>query len=120
MNVLTPAEVKQLNPANNVIKDPARGYVAAAVFDCQGGATAPGVAITLDTADARTRGFTPSLVAATATDNSGSSFFRLSRAGNLLVTATPSAVGKVASKVTAIVRAGASTVVLMYPTPCAG
>ena len=93
-----------------------RGALTVATYDCQQ-ATAPGVQVTLSTADVNTLGFDTKFNRTSATDASGLIIFTNVPAGPVKITATPPGLGKAASVVSATVHAQASTVVLAFPTP---
>ncbi len=111
-----PAELQGLYAEVNVTPDPMRGALTVATYDCQN-STAPGVEVTLSTADANTLGFDTKYNRTTATDASGYIIFTNVPAGPVKITATPPGLGKAASVVNATIHAQASTVVLAFPTP---
>jgi hypothetical protein len=100
--------------------DPTRGEVVVGVTDCLG-QLAPGVQVTLSTADARTAAFSTSLApSAAVTDSKGLVVFVRVPAGPLTVTAIPPAIGKPSGMVTVTVRAGADfpeNLIVLPPTP---
>jgi hypothetical protein len=116
-DVTTPSELQGILTALNVTQDTARGIVTVVTYDCQMNA-ASRVEVTLSTADALTRAFSPTTGAATTTtDQSGLIAFTNVLAGTVQITATPTALGTASSRVGAIVRAGSMTTVLAVPTP---
>ncbi len=95
--------------------DPNKGSVIAVVSDCLG-YTSADVSVTLSGEDAgNVVGINPE--GAPVTDSTGIVIFLNVSPGLTELTATPSALGKPSSKVSAYVRAGTVTGVLMYPTP---
>jgi hypothetical protein len=115
--VVTPAELKPLFAATNVTPDPNRGTVEVVVYDCKAAFAAAGVEVTLSSADTQTKSFNTTGVATSVTDTTGILAFDNVPTGDFELTATPLAIGKPASKVSANVRAGAITGVLVDPTP---
>jgi hypothetical protein len=115
----TLTEFLQLSATVGVTPDSNRGSVSVAVYDCAAvdGQDVSGVQVTLSTADAMTHANTPMGVATTITDSSGIIIFNNVPVGNFQVTATPTALGKPSSQVSATVRAGATTEVLALVTP---
>ena len=104
-----------------VTQQPSLGILVVSVFDCQG-QYAPGVVVTLDAMDAGaihscTGENLSSAQMSTTTDNTGSIFCVNVPTGSIQLTATPIALGKPSSTVTAYVLGSAVTRVLLYPTP---
>ena len=95
---------------------PSRGTVAAVAWDCLEN-VAPRVQITLNTADEQTQSKDETGAQATVTGTGGVLYFYNVPAGPVNVTATPMALGKASSQVTASVRAGAVTTAYLAPTP---
>jgi hypothetical protein len=116
--VETAAEAR--NSAQGIVLDPTRGTLLFVVSDCAC-VPATGVDVAIDRMDSAVRRFygTNYDFAATQTGAGGSSFggFFDVPAGTVNVTATPVSLGKVASRYTVFVEAGAVTQVMMYPTP---
>jgi hypothetical protein len=80
--------------------------------------TAPGVQVTLSPANPQTIALNGNLSpGAPITDSTGVREFAYVPAGPVIVTATPTAIGKPSGTVQAAVRAGAVTVVVVGPTP---
>jgi hypothetical protein len=114
--VFTASELQQALSNVKVTQDVTRGYVTAIVFDCLVNA-APGVVVKLSSADALTQEFSSTGVAETATDTVGQAIFTNVPVGPMTLTASPPGLGKPSSTVTANVRVGTITQVLMVPTP---
>ncbi|HLW44940.1 MAG TPA: hypothetical protein VKR78_01905, partial [Acidimicrobiales bacterium] len=86
--------------------DPSRGIVAVVVGDCTQ-QVAPGVEVTLSTADSQTIALNSDFGrSAPITDSTGLVVFVLVPAGPVTVTAIPKATGKPSGKVDALVRVG--------------
>ena len=114
--VIAPSDLQQLQSDVHIEQDPKRGVVDVVVYDC-GGQNAIGVQVTLSTADAKTQSTLPSGTFTSITDKNGLLYFANVPVGDVEVQAIPMATGKVSSRVSANVRAGAITTVLMFPTP---
>jgi hypothetical protein len=113
---VAPTELQDQWNALNVMADPNRGTVVVTVGDCRI-QTAPGVKITLSTADMSTQGFSTTGATTSTTGQSGVVVFANVPAVNTTITATPLALGKPSSQVTVTVHPGTITEALMYPTP---
>jgi hypothetical protein len=118
-DLVTPSALQQFATAQGVSIDPARGELTVAVYDCLTTPGAAGVEVTLDTADNETQSVSLSSgVATRVTDSpSGTLFFWNVKPGVVNVTTTPVAIGRRSGKCSPTIRAGASTVLLAYPTP---
>ena len=102
-----------------ITPDPARGMVNAVPYSCPSlGGDQSGIRVTINSADSATRSFSvPAFVETDVTDSAGDLVFINVPAGDIVVTAIPLAIGKPSSVVSAHVQAGASTSVLLFPTP---
>ena len=114
--VSTVAEIQQFFAGLNVKQDPGHGNLVATVVDCilQ---PAPGVQVTLSSADTLTQEFNLTGSAVTETDGSGTVVFTNVPPGLVTVTATPSTTGKASSKSSVYVKTGVWTALTMFPTP---
>jgi hypothetical protein len=108
-----PARSPPLIPSGDLAKvgDPTLGYIGAYALDCTG-SLAAGVEVSADNADAGV----PFHWSGATGQNGGASFYNVPE-GPLVLTATPASLGKVSSRVSVYVRAGASTQVVLLPTP---
>ena len=87
------------------------------VFDC-GNYGVPSVQVTVSSADMLTQGFdTTSFTRTTTTDHTGAIIFVDVLPGFLQVTATPAGLKGPSGTVSVAAHAGATTVVLLRPTP---
>jgi hypothetical protein len=114
--VTTAAEYQEQYALVSVTPAPSRGTLSALVFDCAN-YIVPNVQVTVSSADNLTRGFNSSGVATTVTDHTGLIVFTNVPAGLLQVTAIPPGLGRASGSVSARVYAGASTTVILRPTP---
>jgi hypothetical protein len=121
--LFTTTDLEGVYQATGVTQQPSLGVVIVSVFDCQS-QYASGVVVTLDSTDVDA-GAIPSCWGegavmsqmTTTTDYTGAIGCENVPTGAIQLTATPIALGKPSSTVTAYVRAGAVTGVLLYPTP---
>jgi hypothetical protein len=121
--LFTTTDAEGVYQGTGVTQHPNLGVVIVSVFDCQS-QYAPGVVVTLDSTDVDAgaipscwgEGFVTSQMT-TTTDYTGAIGCENVPTGAIQLTATPIALGKPSSTVTAYVRAGAVTGVLLYPTP---
>jgi hypothetical protein len=113
---ISPTELQDQWNALGVAADPTRGTVIVSVADCRV-QVAPGVKITLTTADMFTQAFSTTGATTSTTGQSGTVVFANVPAGNTTITATPLALGKPSSQATVTVHPGTITEALMYPTP---
>ena len=118
-DLVTPSTLQQLATAQGVRINPDRGELTVAVYDCLTTPGAAGVEVTLDTADSETQSVDLTSGAATSVTESPSGilFFWNVKSGQVNVTTTPVAIGRRSGKYSPTIRAGASTVLLAYPTP---
>jgi hypothetical protein len=115
--VTTPTELQQDFTNVGVTTLSGRGTVGVGVYDCNG-TRAAGVQVTLSSADGMTQSFTTLGVSTSTTDQSGVLVFANVPVGNFYVTATPTVLRVPSSQnVYGNVRAGATTQILVWPTP---
>jgi hypothetical protein len=112
----TPPELDQLLYNANVMQAADRGFVQVAVYDCTS-SPAVGVQVSLSNADTVTQSFTTLGVKSWVTPQNAELSFTNVPTGVLDVIATPPSLTQPSSRVTVAVDAGASSVVLLYPTP---
>jgi hypothetical protein len=112
----TTQEFQSIAASVSVRPDGQKGHIFVIAYDCLGNA-APGVTFTLSDVDAGGSEFNLDSVAGAPTNSTGIAGIYNVSPGAMVITATPTALGRPASRESILVEPGVVTGVLMYPTP---